>query len=68
MEKEGYHFCPIFNLEVEDGRCWEVCFADRGIKKEAILDLQEILAKHKISLEELQIKFDQHCMKFHCGL
>lgn len=56
-----WHRCPIFEKIINDGLCWEVCFADRGIQKEGIPELMEIVEKHKLIVKELQDKFCEHC-------
>lgn len=55
------HNCPIFNEEIEDGLCWEICFADSLIAKEAVTEIMEYSEKNKMSVEELQEKFCKHC-------
>lgn len=47
------HYCPIFKKIIDDGLCWEVCYADCAIVKEAVPGLVEIAKKHKLTVKEL---------------
>jgi len=61
MKNQDEHYCPIFKKKIDDGLCWEVCFANNGISAESIPELVELMKESNLSLEEIQEKFCKHC-------
>lgn len=56
-----WYICPIFKKAINVGLCWEICFADHAIKKEAVPEIMEYIKKYTMTIDEVQEKFCAQC-------
>lgn len=60
LNPRKYH-CPIFKKTIEDGLCWEICYAESLITKEDVPELMEYIKENNITVEEVQNTFCRKC-------
>ena len=61
MANPEKHNCPILKKTIEDGLCWEMCFADNLISLDSIPELVEWLKRHNLELDEVHKNFCSKC-------